>query len=147
MEAPPTQDDDPGWRLAGLEVRLDALSERLGRLESTLQAAVAHEVGAAAQDLRHTVSELGRRLAQDLPAELARHRDAIRREIRAAAPPPAAAEPPPSPSPPPSPPPTEVPLPDATASAAGGPATVATGAAEAERAEARRVHRLRRRQG
>jgi hypothetical protein len=137
MEPPPTQDDDPAWRLAGLEVRLDALSERLGRLESTLQAAVAQEVGAAAQDLRHTISELGRRLAQDLPSELARHRDTIRKEIRAALPPP-----PPEPPPPPPPPPAEVAFPDAA-----GPVNAAPEAAEPERAEARRAHRLRRRQG
>ena len=31
----------------------------------------------AVRDLRHTVSELGRRLAMDLPQVLARHRDAI----------------------------------------------------------------------
>ena len=83
------------WRLAGLEGRLDAISERVERLESTVRAAVAEEVRTATDDLRRTISQLGRLLVKDLPHELARHRDAIVAELR---PPPAPeAEPEPEP--------------------------------------------------
>lgn len=95
----PDGPEDLSWRLAGVEDRLDAISERLGRLESTVRSAVADEVGGATAELRRAITELGRRLVQDLPHELARHRDAIVAELRVPVPPaaPPVAEPPPEP--------------------------------------------------
>ena len=97
MDVLPTPDQELGWRLAQVEDRLEALSERLGRLETSLRQAVADEVHGATAELRRAISELGRRLVQDLPAQLARHRDAIVAELRPPPPPPApvVAEPPP----------------------------------------------------
>jgi hypothetical protein len=92
MDVLPTPDQDLGWRLARLEDRLEGISERLGRLETSLRDAVAGEVHGATAELRRAISELGRRLVQDLPAELARHRDAIVAELR---PPPSQPTPPP----------------------------------------------------
>ena len=83
------------WRLAGLEGRLDAISERVERLESTIRSSVAEEVRASTDDLRRTISQLGRLLVKDLPQELARHRDAIVAELR----PPPPLEPEPEPEP------------------------------------------------
>jgi hypothetical protein len=89
-----TPDEDLGWRLANVEARLDAISERLGRLEVSLLDAVGAEVHGATTELRHAISELGRRLVQDLPSQLARHRDTIVAELRPPPPPP-----PPAPEP------------------------------------------------
>jgi hypothetical protein len=100
MEALPTPDPDLGLRLAGVEHRLEAISERLGRLEVSLGDTVAIEVSEATAELRRAISELGRRLVQDLPAELARHRDLIVAELRPPPPPP----PPAAPESPPAPP-------------------------------------------
>ncbi|MGI9023747.1 MAG: hypothetical protein ACR2HV_11075 [Acidimicrobiales bacterium] len=66
-------------RLGG---RIEALAVSL---EASLQAAVASEVHAAAADIRHTVSELGRILVRDLgklPQMLTQHRQAIVTELR-----------------------------------------------------------------
>jgi hypothetical protein len=161
MDVLPTPDQDLGWRLARLEDRLEGISERLGRLETSLRDAVAGEVHGATAELRRAISELGRRLVQDLPAELARHRDAIVAELR----------PPPSEPTPPNPP-----TPIASAEQVGGSgsdATPGTGAVDGavavdervespeipeipeipetaethEAAERRRASRRRRRQG
>src|SRR5947209_20093795 len=98
MDVLPTPDQELDWRLAGVEERLEAISERLGRLEVALRDAVAEEVHGATAELRRAISELGRRLVQDLPSELARHRDAIVAELRPPPPPP-----PPAPASPPPP--------------------------------------------
>lgn len=97
MEPPPTPDQGPSGdqHLAGLERRLAAIDERLGRLESALRPTVAEEVHGATAELRRAITELGRRLVQDLPHELARHRDVIVAELRP--PPPSAGPLPPAP--------------------------------------------------
>src|SRR5215207_9506791 len=91
---PGSTGEDPllGW-LAEVEGRLTAIDARLAHLESALRPAVAEEVQAATADLRRAMNELGRRLVQDLPHELARHREAIVAQLR-----------PPPPPPPPTPP-------------------------------------------
>lgn len=94
-QRPLTRDDQVAWQLASLERRIEALGERVGRLEATLRDSVAEEVRAATDELRRAMSELGRRLVQDLPHELRRHRDAIVAELRPPPPPP----PPPPPEP------------------------------------------------
>lgn len=137
MEVLPTPDQELGRRLAGVEDRLDAISERLGRLELSLADTVAAEVHEATAELRRVISELGRRLVQDLPTQLARHRDLIVAEVRAAAPPP----PPPAPVPQTEPDATVEPEPEQE------PEVVVDGAAAAAAAVAdrRRASRLRRR--
>ncbi|HEX3622265.1 MAG TPA: hypothetical protein VHT97_08125 [Acidimicrobiales bacterium] len=100
MEVLPTPDQELAWRLAAVEDRLEAISERLGRLETSLREAVGAEVHGATAELRRAISELGRRLVQDLPAELGRHRDAIVAELRTQLAPPPAPPPPPAPAPP-----------------------------------------------
>ncbi len=134
MDGVPTPEHDLAWRLANVENRLDAISERLGRIESSLRGAVAEEVQTATAELRRAMSELGRRLVQDLPHELARHRDAIVAELR---PPP-----PPPPLPDFEPPPEE---PEALV-AAEDPSREAAVTEMSETPERRRA-RLRRRQG
>jgi len=84
MDDVPTPEQDLAWRLANIERRLEGISDRLGGLESSLRAAVAEEGRGATAELRRAISELGRRLVQDLPHELARHRDAIVAELRSA---------------------------------------------------------------
>src|SRR5205085_1965468 len=81
---PPVQDPerredagDPGRRLAAVEAELIALGARLEQLEASLQQAVREETRRASNEIRHTVSELGRRLALDLPQFLDRHRQLI----------------------------------------------------------------------
>lgn len=132
---PLSRDDQLAWRLASLESRVEGLSERLGRLEASVRDAVADEVRGATAELRRALSELGRRLVQDLPHELARHRDAIISELRPPPPPPPPPpqfeEPPPAPAPEPEPP----------------VATAPAGAETPEAAARRRASRLRRRQG
>jgi hypothetical protein len=145
MDVLPTPDQELGWRLARVEDRLEGISERLGRLETSLRDAVAGEVHGATAELRRAISELGRRLVQDLPTELARHRDAIVAELR---PPP----PPPPHAAPPAPPDVDIDV-DAEAPAdrapepddVAGEGVVATDTPEA--AERRRASRRRRRQG
>lgn len=105
MELLPTPDTggatppapEPGLveRLAAVELRLAALTERLARVESALGPTVAQEVRGATSELARAITELGRRLALDLPHELRRHRDAIVSELRPPPPPP----PPPPPAP------------------------------------------------
>jgi hypothetical protein len=121
MEVLPTPDQELRQRLAGAENRLDPIGERLGRLELPLGDTVA---------------------VQDLPSQLARHRDLIVAEVRAAA----APAPPPSPSP--APPTTEVgikvdgpPYPEPEPDIEVDGSRVATAVAERRRAD-----RLRRRQ-
>ncbi|MEN3316090.1 MAG: hypothetical protein V7605_2324 [Acidimicrobiaceae bacterium] len=98
---------------AGLARRLDAVEAALGRLsgrlealavslESSFEAVVATEVQAAAAELRHTVSELGRILVRDLgtlPQMLSQHRQAIIAELRASRGPEVAPVPVPMPDP------------------------------------------------
>ncbi len=86
---PPVQDperredgDDPDRRLAAVEAGLIALGARLEQLEASLQQAVREETRRASNEIRHTVSELGRRLALDLPQFLDRHRQLIVGELR-----------------------------------------------------------------
>src|SRR5918997_6922165 len=95
LQAPgPTGDDAlAGWLAEG-EGRLTAIDARLALLETSLRPAVAEEVQAATAELRRAITELGRRLVQDLPHELSRHRDAIVAELRPPAPPPAPPAPP-----------------------------------------------------
>ena len=89
---PPVQDperrddaDGPGRRLAAVEAELIALGARLEQLEASLQQAVREETRRASNAIRHTVSELGRRLALDLPQFLDRHRQLIVGELRGGA--------------------------------------------------------------
>ncbi|MDP8937700.1 MAG: hypothetical protein M3O23_08230 [Actinomycetota bacterium] len=132
------------WRLSQLEAGLRHIDRRLDRLEGSIAATVAEHTRAVARDLRHTVSELGRRLVLDLPQVLARHRDEIVAELR---PPEPAPEPEPEPQPGP---PAEIDLDpafdpgEAVASAEAGEAT-AEAAAEAPSKRRRRVHVLRQR--
>ena len=146
MEVAPTPDPDPPstdpqvvWQLLSLEGKVEALSERLGRLEASMRDAVGEEVRGATAELRRAISELGRRLVQDLPHELARHRDAIVAELR---PPP-----PPPPPPPPAPPPPEPEEPAVDELPESAPEVVARASDTPEAAARRRASRLRRRQG
>lgn len=93
---------DLAERLAAVEHRLEAMSDRLARVEANLGPTVAHEVKGATAELARVITELGRRLALDLPHELRRHRDVIVSELR------------PPPPPPPPPPPAEPEMDDAT---------------------------------
>jgi len=139
MEVLPPPDQDVGWRLANVEARLDAISERLARLETSLRDTVATEVHGATAELRHAISELGRRLVQDLPTQLARHRDTIVAELR----------------PPPPPPPAPAPEPTVSVDADPAPEPAVAAAVEAESegaegadaSERRRSSRRRRRHG
>jgi hypothetical protein len=86
---PPVQDperregaDESARRLAAVESELIALGARLEQLEASLQQAVREETRRASNEIRHTVSELGRRLALDLPQFLDRHRQLIVAELR-----------------------------------------------------------------
>lgn len=79
---------DLAERLAAVESRLEAIGDRLARLEAGLGPTVAHEVKAATSELARAITELGRRLALDLPHELRRHRDVIVSELRPPPPPP-----------------------------------------------------------
>ncbi len=86
---PPVQDperregaDETARRLAAVEGELIALGARLEQLEASLQQAVREETHRASNEIRHTVSELGRRLALDLPQFLDRHRQLIVAELR-----------------------------------------------------------------
>lgn len=101
MDVPPAPDAAPDAQpveptTAELAVRLEAVEAGLGRLggrlealavslEASFETAVATEVQAAAAELRHTVSELGRILVRDLgklPQMLTKHRQAIVAELR-----------------------------------------------------------------
>ncbi len=102
MDVPPAGDTAPQAQpveptAAELARRLDGVEAGLGRLggrleslavslEASFETAVATEVQAAAAELRHTVSELGRILVRDLgklPQMLTEHRQAIVTELRA----------------------------------------------------------------
>jgi len=90
---PPVQDpqrredaDDPAVRLAAVEAELISLGARMEQLEASLQQAVRDETRRASNEIRHTVSELGRRLALDLPQFLDRHRQLIVGELRGGGP-------------------------------------------------------------
>lgn len=119
------------WRLSQLEAGLRHIDRRLDRLEHSIAERVAQQTEAVVGDLRHTLSELGRRLALELPRVLARHRDEIVAELRPPAPPV-----PPEPEPDPPAPAEAVAAPD---DAAPEPA------AEPEPKRRRRVHVLRQR--
>ncbi len=84
VQGPERRDDpeDPAGRLAAVEAELIALGARLEQLEASLQLAVREETRRASNEIRHTVSELGRRLALDLPQFLDRHRQLIVGELR-----------------------------------------------------------------
>jgi hypothetical protein len=86
---------DLAERLAAVERRLENISDRLARVEASLGPTVAQEVKGATSELARAITELGRRLALDLPHELRRHRDVIVSELRPPPPPP----PPPPPAP------------------------------------------------
>jgi len=92
--APVAPRPDLAERLAAVERRLESIDDRLGRVEAGLGPTVAQEVKGATAELARAITELGRRLAMDLPHELRRHRDAIVSELR---------PPPPPPPPPPEP--------------------------------------------
>jgi len=77
------------WRLSQLEAGLRHIDRRLQRLEESISRSVAEQTQAVGRDLRHTVSELGRRLVLELPQVLARHRDEIVAELRPIEPEPA----------------------------------------------------------
>lgn len=121
--------------LDAVERRLASLDDRLTRLEAALGPMVAEEIQGATAELARAVTELGRRLALDLPHELRRHRDAIVTELR---PPP-----PPPPAPPPPPEFDEPPVVAAPAPAADEGASAGAG----DDGERRRTARRRRRQG
>jgi hypothetical protein len=70
------------WRLSQLEAGLRHIDRRLQRLEESVSRSIAEQTQAVGRDLRHTVSELGRRLVLELPQVLARHRDEIVAELR-----------------------------------------------------------------
>ena len=142
MEVVPTpdprqvrRDDQVVWQLTSLENRVEAISERVGRLQASLRDAVAEDVRGATAELPPAMNELGRRLLQDLPHELARHRDAILAELR----------PPPPPPPPPSPQVEEPPPVPVLAEPAPDPAPETP--ETPEQAARRRASRLRRRHG
>lgn len=137
--ADPPLDPEPDLaeRLAAVERRLENISDRLARVEATLGPTVAQEVKGATSELARAITELGRRLALDLPHELRRHRDVIVSELR----------PPPPPPPPPAPvvddAPEPVDLPERDDDPDDGGAPDDDGGA----AGRRRVARRRRRQG
>jgi len=85
---PPVQEPDAArtgeleWRLSQLESGLRHIDRRLDRLQESIAETVAEHTQAVGRDLRHTVSELGRRLVLELPQVLARHRDEIVAELR-----------------------------------------------------------------
>lgn len=84
VQDPEQRDDpaDPARRLAAVEAELIALGARVERLEAAVQQTVRDETRRASNEIRHTVSELGRRLALDLPQFLDRHRQLIVGELR-----------------------------------------------------------------
>lgn len=129
------------WRLSQLEAGLRHIDRRLDRLEQSIATTVAEHTREVGQDLRHTVSELGRRLVLDLPQVLARHRDEIVAELR-----------PPEPEPGPEPEPQPGPGAEIEVDAAVEPAelvapaeAIADAAVEARSKRRRRVHVLRQR--
>lgn len=130
------------WRLSQLEAGLRHIDRRLDRLEQSIATTVAEHTRAVGQDLRHTVSELGRRLVLDLPQVLARHRDEIIAELR-----------PPEPEPGPEPEPQSGPGSEIEVDAAVEPDELVApiepdepvAAAEAPSKRRRRVHVLRQR--
>ena len=129
------------WRLSQLEAGLRHIDRRLDRLEESIARTVAEHTQTVGRDLRHTVSELGRRLVLELPQVLARHRDEIVAELR-----PPVVEPEPEPEPEPATGLPDVVDEEATPQAAD---TVATGGDDAPVASKRRrrVHVLRQRDG
>ena len=128
---------DLAERLVAVERRLEAMNDRLARVEASLGPTVAQEVKGATAELARAITELGRRLALDLPHELRRHRDVIVSELRPPPPPPL----PPPPTPPPAPEPDDAMLP------ADPPDTEADLDDVAGAAAARRSPRRRRRHG
>ena len=141
---PPVQEPDAArtgeleWRLSQLEAGLRHIDRRLDRLEESIADTVAEHTQAVGRDLRHTVSELGRRLVLELPQVLARHRDEIVAELRP--PEPVPVEEPASDAEPEGAPPTD-PEPDPALDAS---TSEAESAPEAGTKRRRRVHVLRR---
>ena len=96
---PPVQDPEPRtpeFRLTGaedslarrldtVEARLVALGARLEQMEASLHQVIRDEGHTVSTEIRYTLSELGRRLALDLPQTLDRHRQMIVAELRPAA--------------------------------------------------------------
>lgn len=134
--SPVAPEPDLGERLAAVERRLEAMSDRLARVEAGLGPTVAHEVKGATSELARAITELGRRLALDLPHELRRHRDVIVSELR---------PPPPPPPPPPAPEVDDTAVVDDPQDAGADPDDDDDGTAGP--AGKRRVPRRRRRQG
>jgi hypothetical protein len=97
---PPVQDPEPRtpeFRLTGaedsvarrletVEARLVALGARLEQMEASLHQVIRDEGHTVSTEIRYTLSELGRRLALDLPQTLDRHRQMIVAELRPASP-------------------------------------------------------------
>ena len=73
-------------RLDTVEARLVALGAQLEQLEASLHQVIRDEGHTVSTEIRYTLSELGRRLALDLPQTLDRHRQMIVAELRPAGP-------------------------------------------------------------
>lgn len=63
-----------------------ALGARLEQMEASLDQVIRDEGHTVSTEIRYTLSELGRRLALDLPQTLERHRQMIVAELRPAGP-------------------------------------------------------------
>ncbi len=95
---PPVQDPEPrtpdfrrsgtedplARRLDAVEARLVALGASLEQMEASLHQVIRDEGHTVSTEIRYTLSELGRRLALDLPQTLDRHRQMIVAELRPA---------------------------------------------------------------
>ncbi len=71
-------------RLDTVEARLVALGARLEQMEASLHQVIRDEGHTVSTEIRYTLSELGRRLALDLPQTLDRHRQMIVAALRPA---------------------------------------------------------------
>ena len=94
--------DDPEWAPASLadslEQRLAAIEDRLDAIEGSLRSEIAQDLRTASEEMRRSVSELGRLLLRDLDRltrVLGEHRDEIVDRLTAA--PAVVAAPPPVP--------------------------------------------------
>ncbi|MEA2842662.1 MAG: hypothetical protein QOJ69_333 [Actinomycetota bacterium] len=98
---PPVQDPEPrtvaedplARRLDAVEARLAALGGMLEQMETSLHQVIRDEGHTVSTEIRYTLSELGRRLALDLPQTLDRHRQMIVAELRPSGPDPGARAP------------------------------------------------------
>jgi hypothetical protein len=78
-------EDQLARRLEAVEARLVALGAHIEQMEASLQQVVRDEGHTVSTQIRYTLSELGRRLALDLPQTLDRHRQMIVAELRSPA--------------------------------------------------------------